>query len=291
LGERRLLVDDLVSTEWLAGELGAPDLAIVDTTKFLDGTGRDARAEYEAGHIPGAVFLDLAELADKTPGLPHRLPPSHKFASRMQSLGIRDGQRIVVYDNSPLHSAARAWWLFRTFGAHYVAILDGGLAKWTGEGRPIETGRPQVRHGHFTPLFDDRAVVDKQIVAGLSGEELVDARPAARFRGEEEDPRAGMASGHIPGSRNLPQRVRTRTRPRRPARRERRGGRHKARSGWTPSGMDARHRQSAGLARVHNLVRQRRADACGLPARRRAVALRPKRNADAMGAGRCADPA
>jgi thiosulfate/3-mercaptopyruvate sulfurtransferase len=151
------------------------------------------------------VFLDLSELAEKAPGLPHKLPPSHKFASRMQSLGIRDGQRIVVYDNSPLHSAARAWWLLRTFGAHYVAILDGGLAKWKEEGRPIENGRPQVRHGHFTPSFDNKAVADKQTVAALSGEELVDARPAPRFRGEEGDPRGGIASGHIPGSKNLPQ--------------------------------------------------------------------------------------
>jgi len=198
-------MDSLVSTEWLAGQIGASDLAIVDATKFLEGSGRDARAEYEAEHIPGAVFLDLSELAEKAPGLPHKLPPSHKFASRMQSLGIRDGQRIVVYDNSPLHSAARAWWLLRTFGAHYVAILDGGLAKWKEEGRPIESGRPQVRHGHFTPSFDNKAVADKQTVAALSGDELVDARPAPRFRGEEDDPRGGIASGHIPGSKNLPQ--------------------------------------------------------------------------------------
>jgi thiosulfate/3-mercaptopyruvate sulfurtransferase len=201
-------MESLVSTEWLAGELGGSDIAVVDASKFLDGTGRDARAEYEAEHIPGAVFLDLGELAEKTPGLPHRLPPAHKFASRMQSLGIRDGQRVVIYDNSPLHSAARAWWLFKTFGAHYVAILDGGLAKWKAEGRPTESGRPQVRHGHFTPLFDDKAVVDKQAVSGLLGSGdtvLVDARPEIRFRGEEEDPRAGLASGHIPGSRNLPQ--------------------------------------------------------------------------------------
>lgn len=201
-------MDELVTTEWLAGELGSPDLAVVDATKFLEGSGRDARAEYEAEHIPGAVFLDLAELADTTPGAPHKLPPEHKMASRMQSLGIRDGQRIVIYDNTPLHSAARAWWLLKTFGAHYVAILDGGLAKWKAEGRPTESGRPQVRHGHFTPLFDRAAVVDKGTVSQLldTGDHmLVDARPAARFRGEEEDPRPGIASGHIPGSRNLPQ--------------------------------------------------------------------------------------
>jgi thiosulfate/3-mercaptopyruvate sulfurtransferase len=198
-------MDSLVSTEWLAAELGAPDLAIVDATKFLGGSGREARAEYEQGHIPGAVFLDLEELADKTPGAPHKLPPEHKFASRMQSLGIRDGQRIVVYDHSPLRSAARAWWLLKTFGAHHVAILDGGLAKWKAEGRPIESGKPQVRHGHFTPMFEKEAVVDKQTVAALAGEELVDARPAARFRGDEADPRGNIAAGHVPGSKNLPQ--------------------------------------------------------------------------------------
>ena len=201
-------MDSLVSTEWLAAELGAPDLAVIDATKFLDGYDRNARDEYEAGHIPGAVFLDLDELADKTPGAPHRLPPEHKFASRMQSLGIRDGQRIVVYDNSPLRSAARAWWLLKTFGAHYVAILDGGLAKWKAEGRDLETGKPQVRHGHFTPLFDDKAVVDKGAVRALSeagSEQIVDARSASRFIGEEPESRAGLTPGHIPGARNLPQ--------------------------------------------------------------------------------------
>ena len=201
-------MDQLVSTEWLAAELGAPDLAVIDATKFLDGYGRDPRAEYEAEHIPGSVFLDLDELNDKTPGAPHKLPPEHKFASRMQSLGIRDGQRIVVYDNSPLRSAARAWWLLKAYGAHYVAILDGGLPKWKAEGRALESGRPQVRHGHFTPFLDDKVVVDKAAVRALSeagSEQVVDARSASRFAGEEPEPRAELAAGHIPGARNLPQ--------------------------------------------------------------------------------------
>lgn len=201
-------LDSLVSTEWLATQLGAPDLAVIDATKFLEEHGRDAKAEYGAGHIPGAVFLDLDELADKTPGAPHRLPPEHKFASRMQSLGIRDGQRIVVYDNSPLRSAARAWWLLKTFGAHYVAILDGGLAKWKAEDRPLESGRLQVRHGHFTPMFDEKAVLDKGAVRALAdagSEQIVDARSASRFAGEEPEARSGLTPGHIPGSRNLPQ--------------------------------------------------------------------------------------
>ncbi|HEU0134799.1 MAG TPA: 3-mercaptopyruvate sulfurtransferase [Allosphingosinicella sp.] len=201
-------MDSLVTTEWLGAELGASDLRIIDSTLFLPGEPRDARAEYEAEHIPGAVFLDLEEVSDGSNPVPHMVPPEPKFASRMASLGLRDGQRFVVYDNSPLHSAARAWWMLKSFGAHYVAILDGGLPKWKSEGRPLESGRPQVRHGHFSPSLDRSAVADKAFVAGLldaGSHEIVDARGAARFRGEEAEPRPGMASGHIPGSRNLPQ--------------------------------------------------------------------------------------
>jgi thiosulfate/3-mercaptopyruvate sulfurtransferase len=201
-------MDDLVSTEWLEGELGAPDLRLIDATMLLPDSGRDARAEYEAEHIPGAVFLDFREVSDNASPFPNMLPSEHKFASRMQSLGLKDGSRFVVYDNSPLHSASRAWWMLRTFGAHYVAILDGGMRKWKAEGRPLERGAPQVRHGHFTPLFDRGAVADKADVRALvevGGAAIVDARDAGRFSGEVADPRPGMASGHIPGSRNLPQ--------------------------------------------------------------------------------------
>ena len=201
-------MESLVTTSWLERELGASDLKLVDATLFLPGEPRDARAEYEAGHIPGAVFLDLEEVSDTSSPVPHMLPPEPKFASRMASLGLRDGQRFVVYDNSPLHSAARAWWMLRSFGAHYVAILDGGLQKWKSEGRPLESGRPQVRHGHFSPSLDARAVADKAFVTGLLGgtsHEIADARGAGRFTGEEAEPRPGMASGHIPGSKNLPQ--------------------------------------------------------------------------------------
>ncbi|MEO7178649.1 MAG: 3-mercaptopyruvate sulfurtransferase [Allosphingosinicella sp.] len=201
-------MDSLVSTEWLEKELGAADLKVIDATLFLPGEPRDARAEYEAEHIPGAVFLDLEDVSDTANPVPHTVPPEPRFASRMASLGLRDGQRFVVYDNSPLHSAARAWWMLRSFGAHYVAILDGGLQKWKSEGRLLESGRPAVRHGHFSPSFDAAAVIDKDQVAGLLGEsrhEIVDARGAGRFTGEEAEPRPGMASGHIPGSRSLPQ--------------------------------------------------------------------------------------
>jgi thiosulfate/3-mercaptopyruvate sulfurtransferase len=201
-------MDSLVSTEWLERELGTPDLKLIDATTFLPGTGRDARAEHEAEHIPGAVFLDIEEVSDSGSPFPHMLPPAHKFASRMQSIGARDGHRFVVYDNSPLHSGARIWWMLRIFGAHYVALLDGGFRKWKAEGRPVEQGRLQHRHGHFTPLFEEQAVANKAFVRSLIGagtHEIVDARPASRFAGSDPEPRAGLASGHIPGSRNLPQ--------------------------------------------------------------------------------------
>jgi thiosulfate/3-mercaptopyruvate sulfurtransferase len=200
-------MDSLVSTEWLEAELGAPDLRVIDATMFLPGSGRDARAEYEAQHIPGAVFFDFGEVSDDSNPLPHMLPSEHKFASRMQSLGLGDGNRFVVYDNSPLHSAARAWWMLRIFGAHYAALLDGGLQKWKAEGRLLASGREHHRHGHFTAFLDRKAVVDKAVMRTLIGadEEIVDARPATRFAGADAEPRPGMEAGHIPGSRNAPQ--------------------------------------------------------------------------------------
>lgn len=202
-------MDMLVSTEWLAGELGASDLHVVDATQFLPDAGRDAKAEYGFEHIPGAVFMDLEELRDTANPLPGMLPPAEKFASRMQTLGIGDGSRIVIYDNSPLHSSARAWWMTNdVFGAHNVAILDGGLAKWKAEGRDVEQGKQQVRHRHFTPFHDDsgvRSIDDMKALAGSDDTEIVDARPASRFAGEDPEPRPDMAAGHIPGSKNVPQ--------------------------------------------------------------------------------------
>ena len=201
-------MDSLVSTDWLEAQLGAADLRIIDATVFLPGDGRDARAEYEAGHIPGAVHMDLDEVSDPAAPHPHMLASEALFASRMQSLGIRDGSRIVVYDDSPYHSAARGWWMLRIFGAHYVALLDGGLSRWKAEGRRLESGRAQVRHGHFTPQLDRRAVADKASVAAIlrsQDRQIVDARGAARFAGADPEPRPGLAAGHIPGSRNLPQ--------------------------------------------------------------------------------------
>ncbi|MBK9004627.1 MAG: 3-mercaptopyruvate sulfurtransferase [Sphingomonadales bacterium] len=197
----------LVSTEWLANELGASDLRIVDATWHMPDAGRNAAAEYEGGHIPGAVFMDLAEIADSNSSLPNMLPPPEKFASRMQSLGLGDGSRIVVYDDSVFKSATRARWMLTLFGAHDVAILDGGLAKWKAEGRPLENGKPSLRHRHFTVWKDDSGVKSKaDMLANLHSKDavVVDARGAGRFTGEEAEPRPEMASGHIPGSRNLP---------------------------------------------------------------------------------------
>jgi len=201
-------MDVLVSTEWLAGELGASDLRLLDATIFLPASGRDARAEYEAEHIPGAAFMDLDSIADPSNPLPHSFPTPALFASRIRSLGVGDADRVVVYDNSPLHSAARGWWMLRSFGAKRVALLDGGLAKWKAEGRPIARGVAGVRAGHFTPAEVEAAVADKAFVASLVGSsevQIVDARPGPRFRGEEAEPRPGVAPGHIPGSKSLPQ--------------------------------------------------------------------------------------
>ncbi|MEI6418421.1 MAG: 3-mercaptopyruvate sulfurtransferase [Sphingomonadales bacterium] len=197
----------LVSTDWLAAEMGKPDLRIIDASLFLPQHGRNARAEFEAAHIPGAVFFDLEEIADLSSDLPYMLPTPEKFASRCQALGLGDGCRFVVYDNSPLHSAARLWWMLTLFGAHDVMVLDGGFGKWQAEGRAQENGKPIVRHRHFTAQADWRLVRD---MAGMTEnlrtrrEQVLDARSAARFAGAEPETRVGVRPGHIPGSHNLP---------------------------------------------------------------------------------------
>ncbi len=200
-------MDQLVSTEWLAAELGKTDIRVIDATMFLKPHGRNARAEFEAAHIPGAVFFDIDEVADLSSPLPHMLPPAEKFASRMQALGLGDGSRIVVYDNSPLRSAARVWWMLMLFGAHEVAILDGGFAKWQAEGRGTESGKPVVRHRHFTVWADKSLVRDAKAMTDnlrSKAEQVVDARSAGRFAGTEPEPRPELRGGHIPASKNLP---------------------------------------------------------------------------------------
>ena len=200
-------MDSLVSTEWLAKEIGASDLRIVDASYHLAASGRDAAAEYEAGHIPGAIFMDLAELVDANAPVENTLPSAEKFASRMQSLGLGDGSRIVLYDDSDVKTSARAWFMLKLFGAHDVAILDGGIAKWRAERRVTLPGKEKLRHRHFTAWSDDKNVRSKADMLGniaSSAEQVLDARGAARFSGDEADPRPGIAAGHIPNSRNLP---------------------------------------------------------------------------------------
>lgn len=200
-------MDAIVSAEWLKGEYQKSDVRLVDATLFLPAHERNAREEFEAAHIPGAVFLDLDEVADLNSGLPHMLPTPEKFASRAQAMGLGDGSRIIVYDNSPLKSAARAWWMFRIFGAHQVAVLDGGLEAWKAAGGPLESGRPVVRHRHFTVWSDtssvrDLAAMRENLKTGAA--QVADARPAARFAGVDPEPRPGSRPGHMPGAKNLP---------------------------------------------------------------------------------------
>ena len=200
-------MDSLVTAEWLAGEMGASDLRIVDASWHLPDAGRDAAADYAAGHIPGAVYLNLAELVDSAAPFDNTLPSAEKFASRMQSLGLGDGSRIIVYDDSALKTSARAWFMLKLFGAHDVAILDGGLAKWKADGRALADGKETLRHRHFTAWSDGKNLRSKSdMLANVASgaEQVVDARGAGRFTGDEPEVRPGVGSGHIPGSRNLP---------------------------------------------------------------------------------------
>ncbi len=198
-------MDDFVSTEWLADNLGAADLAVVDCTAFLPTTPRDARAEFAAAHIPGARFLDIAEVADKSHPAPHMLPSAADFGAAMERIGVGRDERIIVYDNSPLRTAARGWFMFRHFGARQVAVLDGGLQKWLVEGRPVEPGEATRRPGRiFEAIEAAGEVVAKSDILAGTGLPVVDARSMARFTGDEADPRPTVASGHIPGAKCLP---------------------------------------------------------------------------------------
>lgn len=197
----------LVSTGWLAAHLNDPDLRIIDGSWYMDVEGRDARAEYEAAHIPGARFFDIDAIADTASSLPHMAPPSELFISRMRAMGIGDGHQVVVYDGTGLRSAARVWWTFRLMGKTDVAVLDGGLPRWQAEGRPIEDMPPITRDRHMTVSRQAGLVRDVTQVAEaskLGDRQIVDARSPARFRGEAPEPRPGLRSGHIPGSRNVP---------------------------------------------------------------------------------------
>lgn len=198
----------LVSPAWLADRFEQPDVAVIDGSFYLPAMKRDAAAEYLAGHVPGAVRFDIDEIADKAIPLPHMLPSPAQFAQAAGALGISEHDTIVVYDGAGLFSSPRVWWTFRLFGASNVFILDGGLPRWKAEGRPVESG--EVRRAPRT--FTARAPADK-LVAALAdvraaladrSAQVVDARPADRFRGEAPEPRPGVRSGHIPGSLNVP---------------------------------------------------------------------------------------
>ena len=199
----------LVSTVWLADRLGGQRLRVVDGSWYLPTSGRDARSEYLAGHLPGAVFFELDAISDRASSLPHMLPPARQFAEQVGALGIGDEDDVVVYDGSGANlSAARVWWMFRAFGHGRVALLDGGLPKWRAEERPLEQGVVSLPAARFTP----RAVPPGSVhdLASMRGvlergqAQIVDMRSAGRFAGTEPDPRPGLRGGHIPGSRNLP---------------------------------------------------------------------------------------
>ncbi|MBN2739877.1 MAG: 3-mercaptopyruvate sulfurtransferase [Rhodobacteraceae bacterium] len=197
----------LVSTDWLAAHLNDPDLRILDGSWFLPQMGLDAKATYDAKHIPGARFFDIDDIADNRSELPHMAPPTEKFISRMRAMGVGDGHQVVIYDQHSVFSAPRVWWLFRLMGKTDVAVLDGGLPKWEAEGRPLEDLPPMVRDRHMTVQRQSGLVKDVTQVAHaskLGDYEIIDARARGRFIGQDEEPRPNLRKGHIPGSKNVP---------------------------------------------------------------------------------------
>jgi thiosulfate/3-mercaptopyruvate sulfurtransferase len=197
----------LKSTEWLASQLGKPGVVVVDGSFYLPTQKRDAKAEYLAGHIPGAVFFDIDAIADHSSDLPHMLPGPTQFGEAAGALGIAETDTIVVYDGAGLNSAPRIWWTFRIFGAKTVYMLDGGLPAWQAEGRALEAGEVKRPAGKFNAVMDTGAVAmlsDVQMAINDDSVQVVDARSAGRFAGRESEPRPGLRSGHMPGSFNLP---------------------------------------------------------------------------------------
>ena len=197
----------LKSTEWLAGEIGKPDLVVVDASFYMPALKRDARAEYLAEHIPGAIFVDIDAVADHSTDLPHMLPEPEQFAEAAGMFGIRETDTIVVYDGVGLFSAPRVWWTFRVFGAKNVFILDGGFPAWKAEGRKTESGNVARSRQTFVSEMDRAAAVNHIAVhAALAGKtaQVIDARPAARFFGSTPEPRPGVRSGHMPDAINIP---------------------------------------------------------------------------------------
>ena len=227
--------DALVSTDWLANRLDAPDIRLVDGSFYLPAQKRDPKAEFVQQHIPGAVFFDIDEIADTTSPLPHMLPSPEKFSARVRKLGLGDGNKIVVYDTTPMLGATRVWWMFRAMGHKDVAVLDGGLPKWMSEGHPVTDDPTPPRERHFTARIDNtlvRSVDDVKALIDSKREQIVDARAANRFRGEVPEPR------------------------RRPARRPHAGGVQPALQ-RTARSQDRHHAAGRQARRAHRGVRPR----------------------------------
>ncbi len=197
----------LVSTEWLASHLLAPDIRILDGSWYLAADKRDPLGEYKREHIPGAIFFDIDLFSDAASPYPHMLPAPAEFASRAKALGIGDGHRIIVYDTAGLFAAARVWWMFKVMGHDDVAVLDGGLPKWKRERRPLDDAVPVLTERHFVPRPNHALMRDlRQVQDALTSrrEKVVDVRSAERFQGKAQEPRPGVRAGHMPGSVNLP---------------------------------------------------------------------------------------
>ena len=198
---------NLVTTEWLAARLHEPEVVVIDGSFYLPALKRDAKAEYLAGHIPGAVFFDIDAIADHSTDLPHMLPGATQFSKDVGGLGIGRDDTLVVYDGVGLGGAPRVWWTLRVFGASKVFILDGGLPKWRAEGRPTEAGEISHTPRKFDAALDTASVAivsDVQLALMEQSAQVVDARPANRFRGEAPEPRPGVRGGHMPGAFNVP---------------------------------------------------------------------------------------
>ena len=198
---------ELVSTEWLVQHLDAPDVRVLDASNHLPTTGRNARAEYMERHIPGAIFFDIDAVSDKSSDLPHMLPNANQFARQMGALGIGDGYKVVIYDTTGPTGAARAWWTFRVFGFADVVVLDGGFQKWLAEDRPVTAEVAARGERTLSTRKDNKLVRDREHMLRnieYPHEQVLDARAAGRFYGQDPEPREGMRGGHIPGSMNLP---------------------------------------------------------------------------------------
>lgn len=201
------MIHYLVSTEWLAEHLSDENVVVVDASWYMPATGRKGHDEYLASHLPGAIFFGIDDIADKKTDLPHMLPRPEEFGAAIGALGIGNDDTVIVYDEAGLFSAPRVWWTLNTMGAKDVRVLDGGGKKWRAEGRPTESGQTMRRPKLFQPGFRPKLVEDFNAVLGFAAsgaKTIIDARPADRFAGTAPEPRAGLKSGHIPKSLNVP---------------------------------------------------------------------------------------